>query len=147
MIELTTSLVFLWGVFMNDNPASNDISEDKAVREEIVIKANKPITLEAYVREYFKDNPVLAEIARCESTFRHYASDGKVIRGLVDPRDVGVMQINEFYHLKTSKSLGYDIHTLEGNMEYAKFLYEKKGTNPWSASSKCWSAYKDIAKI
>ena len=141
MIELTTSLVFLWGVFASDNGASADLADAKN-------SVNQPITLESHVREHFEDTPILAEIARCESTFRHLGKDGKVIRGLVDSRDVGVMQINEFYHLKTAKSLGIDIHTLDGNMAYAKYLYEKSGTKPWNASSKCWKANNSqIAKI
>ena len=51
---------------------------------------------------------------------------------------MGVMQINERYHLLTAEKLGYNIHTLEGNVGYAKYLYEKFGSDPWSASSKCW---------
>lgn len=53
--------------------------------------------------------------------------------------DIGLMQINTYFHLNTSKKLGYDIFSLDGNMAYAKWLYEKQGTQPWSASKPCWS--------
>jgi len=91
------------------------------------------------VKTYFRDNPIMYEVAFCESTLRHYNRDGSLLRGHVDPRDVGVMQINEGYHLEHSEKLGYDIHTLEGNLAYAKYLYEKYGLQPWSASKPCWS--------
>lgn len=97
------------------------------------------LSYQAHVKEYFKDDPILIDIARCESTFRQYRKDGKVMRGIVNPADVGIMQINEKYHLERSKSLGYDIYTVEGNLAYAKEIYEDQGAAPWSASSKCWS--------
>ncbi len=105
------------------------------------------MTVEETVRDHFKSNPILVEIARCESRFRQFDEDGEVLRGKVIKEDVGVMQINEYYHLERSKKLGYDIHTLDGNMAYAKWLYQKEGTRPWNSSVKCWSKYREIAKI
>lgn len=102
-------------------------------------------TVEDLVREYFADTPVLAEVARCESAFRQFGKDGKVLRGLVDSRDVGVMQINEYYHLSRSKKLGFDIYSIEGNMAYAKFIYNEKGSQPWKASAPCWG--KSVAVL
>lgn len=94
---------------------------------------------EAAVREYFSDIPVLIQVARCESTFRHTLADGSVLRGKVDSRDTGVMQINSYYHGKEAAELGLNLEIFEDNMAYARHLYEKKGTQPWSASSPCWS--------
>src|SRR5688572_33441375 len=37
--------------------------------------------VEKIVREYFKDNPIMAEVARCESRFRHFGTDGEILRG------------------------------------------------------------------
>ena len=93
---------------------------------------------EARVREYFSDIPVMIQVARCESTFRHTLGDGSVLRGKVDARDTGVMQINTGYHGAASKKLGLDLTVLEDNMAYARHLYNKQGTQPWSASSPCW---------
>ncbi|MES2470664.1 MAG: hypothetical protein V4526_00290 [Patescibacteria group bacterium] len=93
---------------------------------------------ESFVREAYKDTPLLIEIARCESTFTHSTKEGKLLRGRVDDADVGVMQINERYHSERAKKMGIDLHTIEGNMAYAKYLYETQGAQPWSASSKCW---------
>lgn len=101
------------------------------------------------MRSYFEDTPILAEIARCESTFRQYNTDGSVLRGKVNSDDVGVMQINEYYHAESAVRLGYNVYTLEGNLAFGKRLYEKYGTSPWSASAPCWKkslAYKELAK-
>ncbi len=101
-------------------------------------------TVEEKVSLYFADIPVMKEIARCESHFRQTTLDGQVFRGEVVPADVGVMQINERYHLETAKKLGLDLHTLEGNMVYARYLYEREGTKPWNASAKCWKKSQPV---
>ena len=86
----------------------------------------------------------MIEIARCESGFRHYTSDGSVLRGHVNRSDIGVMQINRYYHGDRAKALGIDIFNMQGNMEYARYLYNKEGVTPWNASRPCWghSAYE-----
>lgn len=99
-----------------------------------------------FVKEYFADVPVLVEIARCESTYRHTGTRGDIIRGIVNPGDLGIMQINEYYHRKRAVELGYDLYTLGGNLAYARYLYEKEGVTPWRSSEKCWKgtqAYKE----
>jgi hypothetical protein len=97
--------------------------------------------IEEKVRTYFKDTPILAEIAFCESSFKHYDQEGEVVRGKVDSRDVGLMQINERYHLEKATELGFDIYSIAGNLAYAEWLYERQGTAPWKASSPCWYQY------
>jgi hypothetical protein len=94
--------------------------------------------LESYVRSYFKDTPILAEISRCESRFTQFTKTGEVMRGIVR-EDVGLMQINEFYHKDTAEKLGYNLYTIDGNLSFGKYLYEKYGTSPWSASAYCWN--------
>ena len=96
-------------------------------------------SVEAYVREYFADTPVMAAVAQCESRFRQYDKNGSVLRGEAVAEDVGVMQVNETYHKKTADKLGLNLHTMEGNVSYARYLYEKEGTVPWNSSKKCWS--------
>ena len=93
---------------------------------------------EAIVREYFRDIPIMAEVARCESTFRHHLADGSVLQGRVDPADTGVMQINKRYHLESAIAMQLDIEDIYDNMAYARHLYETQGVQPWSASMPCW---------
>lgn len=93
---------------------------------------------EAVVRAYFKDIPIMIQVARCESTFRHTLADGSVLQGKVDPADTGVMQINRRFHQAEANKLGLDLNNIYDNMAYARHLYEKQGVQPWSASSSCW---------
>lgn len=110
-----------------------------SVQNRNITSIERPMTLEAYVEESFADVPILAQVAGCESQFRQFDGRGHIIRGEVDRNDIGVMQINERYHLDGAKALGYDIYTVEGNMAYARYLYETQGLKPWSASKPCWS--------
>jgi len=81
---------------------------------------------------------MMAEVARCESTFRHTLADGSILRGVVDNRDTGVMQINTHYHQDYADALGLDLEDFYHNMAYARNLYERQGLQPWSASRPCW---------
>ncbi len=112
-------------------------------------KLDKSINTELYVRHYFADFPVMTKIAYCESRFRQYALGGKILRGEANRADVGVMQINEFYHLERAKKMGLNIYTLDGNLAYARDLYEREGARPWMSSSPCWAKFTladEIAK-
>lgn len=120
-------------------PDSADTAYGTIVSETPVVEiASAPEDAEAIVRSYFSDIPIMVQVARCESTFRHTLADGSVLRGHVDNRDTGVMQINTYYHGDTAERLGLDLESIEDNMEYARYLYETQGTQPWSASRPCW---------
>lgn len=148
-IELTTTTLFLLSTFYGSAPANVEAKERAAVDVSTPQArfVDQPLTLEEYVREYFKDTPIMAEIAKCESRFRHFGANGKVLRGEVATEDVGVMQINEFYHEDRAKVFGINLHTLDGNLAYAKWLYNREGTLPWFSSSKCWQRSDTLARV
>ena len=129
-------------------PVANTI-DSAVVRQVEDNKSAKEVTNETenYVRNYFKDIPIMIQVAKCESHFRQFDSDGGVHRGVVNSADVGVMQINERYHLTRSEKSNLDIYTIEGNTAYARKLYNEKGTQPWVSSKPCWGKYenKDLA--
>ncbi|MCR4334130.1 MAG: hypothetical protein NUV47_00120 [Patescibacteria group bacterium] len=142
MIEITTSALMLFSALYGSPQAIENSATITLIKQEITNS-----NLERYTREYFKDIPILAEIAKCESRFTQFDKNGKVIRGKVNRSDVGVMQINEYYHLDQSQKLDLNIHSVDGNLEYAKLIYDKSGTSPWNSSQKCWGKYsKDLAK-
>jgi len=116
-----------------------------AVTESQSVPFNESPTIEEYVKAYYKDNPILAEVARCESTFRHFEKNGDILRGTVNQKDIGVMQINEHFHGATAEKLGLDLYSLDGNLAYAAYLYNKEGMRPWKASSKCWGNSEHLA--
>ena len=155
MIELTTSLLMLASAFSPSASkmvaeAQNATSSDAQATSTVAQVIEQPLTsvsVEAYVRDYFRDTPIMAEIARCESTFRQFDSKGNVIKGKVNDDDIGVMQINTFYHGESAEKLGYDLYTIDGNLGFAKWLYGKYGDAPWVHSSPCWKKYKEVAAI
>jgi len=118
--------------------ASSSFGAPAAIDADTGLTFSRPITVEDHVRSYFSDTPVLAEIAECESRFRHFDTQGKPLRGEKNRYDLGVMQINTLYHGNTAAELGYDLKNIGDNMAYARYLYEKEGTKPWKYSSRCW---------
>ncbi len=144
MIELTTGIVFLASSMYGAGSATAHAvniqsltSNSTSTTPAMVVTTDRKV-VEQYLKKNFADTPILVEIARCESEFRQFDKNGQVVRGRVDRADVGVMQINERYHLDTAKGLGLDIYTIEGNTAYAKYLYTKSGLDSWNASKPCW---------
>lgn len=79
----------------------------------------------------FKELPLeLQVIGLCESA------------GIQEARgpfgEVGILQIYPKYHQKKAESMGFDIYTTEGNLNYGLWLYAKEGVKPWRSSKKCW---------
>ncbi len=104
---------------------------------ETVIDPHNSADIEKRVREYFSDVPVMIAIAKCESGFRQFDSAGNVLDGGAGAM-MGVFQIHEHSHRKIADTLGLDFHTLEGNLAYARHLYENEGTDPWISAFPCW---------
>jgi hypothetical protein len=125
-----------------------DVVTSKTVETKVsqtVSNPKKVKTVEERVSEYFKDSPIMTKVAWCESRNRQFDKDGSVFRGKVNNDDVGVMQVNTYYHESTAKKMGLDLMTLEGNLAYAKYLYEREGTTPWNSSKPCWGKNLEVA--
>ena len=122
------------------------------VPKEVKAEDYQPIAdsknIEKFVNDYFADIPILADIAKCESRFRHLNKSGTVLKGDQNSYDRGVMQINILYHAKTLERLELDVQDLDDNVRYARYLYEKEGAKPWMSSSACWAKFSqsEIAK-
>ncbi len=125
----------------------NSVTESKLVRQLSKDDIANLMSTEQYVREYFEDIPIMIQIAKCESRFKHLDKDGEVHRGVIVPQDVGVMQINEYYHLDQAEKRNIDIYTLQGNLAYARNLYERQGTQPWYSSKACWGKYQGSSSL
>lgn len=48
-----------------------------------------------------------------------------VLRGRMNPADVGRFQISETYHAEAARKLGMNIYTREGNTAYARCIFSK----------------------
>lgn len=79
---------------------------------------------------------VFVDIARCESGLRQHNEDGSVLVSRTS--DKGLFQINQV-HWSTAEKMGINLDTVEGNIAYAKYLKEQRGTKDWYASAHCWS--------
>lgn len=120
----------------------------KEVKSEDYQPISDPKNVEKFIADYFADIPIMAKIARCESRNRHLDKHGNILKGEKTPLDRGVMQINLYYHLETAEKMGLDLHNIDDNVAYARYLYEKSGAKPWMSSSHCWSKFSsnEIAK-
>ena len=96
-------------------------------------------------RRYGVDTDNALRIAHCESQFRQYDEQGNVLRGIQNPADTGIFQINEKYHLDQSQAIGLDIHQKTGNIEYAMWLMKKETNKHWKWSKPCWSGENNLA--
>lgn len=110
------------------------LTESSVIQKSVITSTD----VKSSVVSAFGADSVMVEIARCESHFRQFDKNGNVLRGEINKQDVGIFEINEYYHLKESKRLGYDIYTIEGNIGYARYTYDKQGTRPWNWSKPCW---------
>lgn len=87
------------------------------------------------IRETFSEDPdVMVRIAKCEGV-----KDGKLDPTVISPtNDYGIFQLNQKAHGQRLKELNIDPLTVEGNLKYARMLYDTSGTNPWYMSKNCW---------
>ncbi len=92
--------------------------------------------VQAAVESQFSDIPIMIAIARCESNFRQFTDSGNVLHGYGSM--VGVFQFDENIHHAIALAHGYNIDTLDGNLGYARYVYNKQGTDPWISSFSCW---------
>jgi len=154
MIELTTGIAFLVSSIYGGAQVQNSASQTGNINTNPTVELTSSSTeksfinskvVEAYVKSQFADEPLLVDIARCESTYRQFDQTGNILRGVVNKADVGVMQINEKYHADEAVKLGLNIYTVEGNLAFGKYLYNKYGSDPWSSSAPCWSTGNQIA--
>lgn len=68
----------------------------------------------------------LWRIAYCETTIIHRnPKTNDTIRGVSDPRDTGLFQINKGYHPVDG------LESLMGNTRYAVSLFKEQGARPW----------------
>jgi hypothetical protein len=115
-----------------------------AVPSIIHAQTNGPSTspndgVEDLVSKYFADAPVMIAVASCESDFHQFDdASGKPLHGGYKKHMVGIFQILDGLHRDVAIALGFDIDTIEGNIKYARYLYDHDGTTPWLDSASCW---------
>jgi hypothetical protein len=86
-------------------------------------------------RQFNENANVMKNIALCESSLQHWDKDGNVIRSKTG--DSGLFQINDV-HREEAHKLGINIDSLDGNIQFAKMLYDRNGVRDWKWSKHCW---------
>ena len=94
----------------------------------------------------FADAPAMVAIARCESGIRQYSGNGMPLGGGSSGLYIGIFQISSG-HSSEAESMGMDIYTAEGNIAYAKYLYQKYGTVPWKGCVPAVASASDTAAV
>lgn len=135
-------------VLVIENLEITEPVEEEVVTEEVVKKEANPVYMIETREEVAQEGtsgvslaPGLVPICHCESGSTQFNKDGTVLRGRVNPQDVGICQINLKYHSQAAEEQGIDLFTLEGNITYANRLYASQGAQPWSASASCHGQY------
>jgi len=92
------------------------------------------------VKEVRSVPPILKRIMECESGYKHYDKSGQVLtRGNKNLTvDTGIAQINTVWH-KTASGMKLDITKEEDNIQFAIWLFDNYGSEPWYSSKNCWS--------
>ncbi len=127
------AVIIVFSLLFIPNKTSYKIKTETVFAEEVKEEIEKPIYLPA----------IMEKIAWCESKLnqearnKNYQINAKG-ESYIWSTDIGVFQINDYFHLKKSKELGLDIFEEKDNIKYAMLLYEKNGTKDWIASSHCW---------
>lgn len=98
------------------------------------------------------DYPILDKIAQAESHDNQYCTKALVAVSMCKATqigaplvrvntngsyDIGKYQINST-HLADAIALGYDVYTLQGNTDYAVYLFMTQGSEPWYSSKSNW---------
>lgn len=84
----------------------------------------------------------MVSIAVCESSLKMTAKNVNKNKST----DYGVFQINSI-HWETMRKAGLSPVSYIDNINYALFIIQQDGLRHFSASKKCWSSPKTIAKV
>lgn len=103
---------------------------------ENILSISEKIILSA--KKYNTNQVISLKIASCESGQNQFNQDGTVLRGSKDHDDIGIYQINQHFNGADAKKLGFDITSVDGNINYGNYLLSTQGTTPWNASRNCW---------
>jgi hypothetical protein len=98
-------------------------------------------TKQEVIKEVPIKAPIMERIAKCESPTGHFGKNGQVAVGGNENHtvDIGYLQINSYYWGEKATELGYNLWVEEDNKAMGDWIYQNKGTGPWSSSAKCWN--------
>lgn len=117
MLEFIVSLILAKDTLFHNKPESI---------QEIILKEARIAGMDG--------NRVL-KIAMCESNFDSAAIGERAVVG----KDLGLFQINSYFHGDRADELGLDLMDAYDNTKFAVMLMRSEGLKPWKASQHCWA--------
>lgn len=81
--------------------------------------------ISALILQTFPDSPVMLEVAKCESRLRQFNEDGTVLMGGGGGNYIGIFQIG-IQWVDDAQKLDIDVYTVEGNVQFARYLYDSE---------------------
>jgi hypothetical protein len=128
----------------NSSPSANGV-----VTAEDICRKNRKVPLTeyqkgmcAYLAHEFRDDPVMIEIAFCESSWRHQDSDGRVRVNRNSDKsqtvDVGLFGFNVHWNAELMQKHRLDPYAVKDNVRLAKHLRKKRKYQDWESSRSCW---------
>lgn len=114
-----------------------------------------PIAQADTIKPMVTDYPILDKIAQAESHDNQFCTKALVSESMCKASqigaplvrvntngsyDIGKFQINST-HLADAIAHGYDVYTLQGNTDYALYLFMTQGSEPWYSSRSSWINY------
>ena len=141
LLAITISLSTIFLLPLNRTEYNRNVLEEtqKQTQNAPVSDFSSRIGIERRVEElsasHGQSAQLVKKIIECESNFKVDAVNHDAVVG----KDIGLFQINTYYHLDNAEKLGYNIFEPEDNLEYGFELLNTAGTTPWKWSKKCWS--------
>lgn len=142
--ELLLTFFFILALWILIRPLTATSIIDKAPypQEDVYLRADDSTyinraekTIPERIESIFGKDSEMLQIADCESSTRQFSASGEVLRGGSGNKYIGIFQIGEFWKQK-AESMGMDIYTIDGNIAFAKFLYDeeiiKRGEPLWT---------------
>lgn len=117
----------------------NPTQEEEVARETVPVQTPSTLAWSGkiqYTQNEVRLYPQMEAICSCESG-KQFHQDGTVVRGIVNPQDIGMCQINLKYHGATAESMGLDLFVEADNIRYSNWLYDQQGAQPWYLSKPC----------
>lgn len=127
--------VVLSTVFGGTNVAIEPIEYVSTQETEAVLTVEEAWTkdrIKEEIRKTFPEQPdLMVKVAECESSLIPTAHNTTLNKN--GTTDGGLFQINSIHKVDG------DIFDPATNIQYARKLYDERGTKPWNGSKHCWS--------
>ncbi len=92
--------------------------------------SDEQIAYKRKIERLFKDEPIMAQIAYCESGYRQFDENGAPLKSRTN--DYGIFQINSKIWDKKAKEIGLDYKGSPiDNIKMARYIYEHQGKKAW----------------